>query len=710
MTRPLGSRSTPRLLPCEKRLALSASLATGWLLDAFEVQSLEQDSLSTQAEGEALLSSPLDQAESLAQSHDLTGAGQTIAVIDSGIAWDHVALGGGYGPGYRVVGGWDFAEDDANPYDDGPAGYHGTHVAGLLAGSSDDFRGIAPEADLVSLRVFDDDGAGELQWIESALQWVHDNQDTFESPITTVNLSAGAMLSDANRDAATSMLEDELQLLREDGILVFAAAGNFYGDSALEDALLYPASSDAVVPVTSIDAGGWLSDFAQRESGIISTFGETIVSSVPDHVFGWDGNVDDFATMNGTSMATPQVAAASVLIREAMIDQGLTPSADDVLNQLYQSAEIRTDSVSGIDYQVLDLSAAVSVGSEGSSGDPAFEGEATVITQYVGTADSDTATLDLRDGIRLTVGQETYTFDATATDLRIDLGSGADTLEILGSADAERLVLRPGHLPGQQASQLQTNTYELELSGLEHVTFVGGGGPDRATLYDSVGNDHLESRTGEATLSGTGFRFEVTQTPRTFVHATAGGSDTAFLYDSEADEVLAVRPQFTSLSGNDLFQLAYGFEQVNAYATAGGFDTAELRDSAGDDVMNITQVRASISSVGYQVSARGFDSVSANAISGGNDLVRIYSNSDESQASWHTTDSLTQWTGQDGQTRIARGFEQTLAFESFQEVDLQTQSAGQPASHWLPPADDEHKHAWLSEEASALRSVFESLA
>ena len=57
-------------------------------------------------------------------------------MIDSGIAWDHVALSGGLGTGYRVVGGWDFAENDADPYDDGPSGFHGTHVAGIIGSSN----------------------------------------------------------------------------------------------------------------------------------------------------------------------------------------------------------------------------------------------------------------------------------------------------------------------------------------------------------------------------------------------------------------------------------------------------------------------------------------------------------------------------------------------------------------------------------------------
>ena len=92
--------------------------------------------------------------------YGLLGYGQTVAVIDSGIAWDHASLGGGYGSSYRVVGGYDFAENDASPYDDGPAGSHGTHVAGIVGATTGPLgeTGVAPGVDLVSLRVFNDQG------------------------------------------------------------------------------------------------------------------------------------------------------------------------------------------------------------------------------------------------------------------------------------------------------------------------------------------------------------------------------------------------------------------------------------------------------------------------------------------------------------------------------------------------------------------------
>jgi hypothetical protein len=693
-----------RIELCEPRLALSASLASDLLLEALELQtaatiepqSNQLDPIEFESPTDADSPNLINQAAQLReQSGGLDGRGQTVAVIDSGVAWDHVALGAGFGPGYRVVGGWDFAENDANPYDDGPAGYHGTHVSGLLAGQTDGYAGVAPGAEIVALRVFDDSGAGQLQWIESALQWVHQNQDSFALPITTVNLSVGAALNDTNRGEAMGMLEDELQLLRDDNILVFAASGNlFASDSSGGTGVLYPASSPSVVPVGSLDPSGDLSNFAQRESGIFASRGESIASAVPDHVFGWDGKVDDFAQLDGTSMATPQVAAASMLVRQAMIDEGLEPTADEILTRMRETAVSQVDPITGATYHTIDLQAAVDETSQ--------LGGPTLLDRFDGSNGSEQVELDLRDGIQLRVGGLTYTLDPDASDspIVIDVGEGDDSLQILGSDQAERLVLHPGV---DATSSISSNNFRIELRGFENVAFTGGGGPDRASLFDSVGSDTLKSHPARATLSGVGFQFDVLQVPRVYVHGTAGGYDSAFLHDSSGDDSLAVRPQFTSLRSDDAFQLAYGFERVYAYATAGGFDDAILYDSEGDDTMSVSAGRSIITGPSYHVSTGGFESTEGRAIAGGNDLARIYSN--ETNSRWNITEDMTQWTGEDNAVRIARGFERTQAFEQYQPIELIPQSIASPLSPWF--IDDAKERA--AREADATRAVFDAL-
>ncbi len=738
----------PRIEPFEQRLALSASIAGDLLIEMLGSMSIGPDAmpdpfLKYEQEIVPQVQSSIDppivagnpdagvppnliqQAADLRVSRGLTGAGQTVAVIDSGVAWDHVALGGsasgrGFGPGYRVVGGWDFAENDADPYDDGPAGFHGTHIAGLLAADTNDYTGVAPEADVVALRVFDDSGAGQLKWIESALQWVHDNQNAFESPITTVNLSVGAALSDANRDAAMSMLEDELALLRQDNILVFAAAGNFFDGGDGNTDVLYPASSSSVIAIGSIDDDGSLSRFSQREPDVFATHGRSILGAVPDHVFGWDGKVDDFAGLDGTSMATPQIAGASMLVRQAMIDQGLTPTAEDVLARLRDSAIERVDPISGQAYRTIDLEAAVAgLNVESQLPDVAPEnGSTSPIDRFDGDNDGRQYEIDLRDGVTLRVGGVAYSLAASGVDVPIviDAYGGADSISILGGPDAERLI---AHALAGQTSELSTNALKIQLRGFEQISFTGGGGPDRATFFDSTGSDTLESSPGSATLKGTGFQFDAIGVPRIYVHGIHGGGDVAFLQDGAGDDSLSVRPGFTSLRSDESFQLAYGFEKVYAYASAGGFDVAEMIDSAGDDVLSISAGRSILTGPGYQVSASGFDSTTAQASGGGNDIARIYADQDGSN--WESTGDRVQWTGPDGAVRIARSFEtneafqvndaadRSAAFERFTPIDLLQLSLGrngESSSSLWSMADAKSR---LEAEADAARQVFAAL-
>lgn len=293
------------------------------------------------------------------QTYGFQGTGQTVAVIDSGIAWDHMALGEGWGPGYRVVGGWDFTGDnDAHPYDDGPFGSHGTHVAGIIGSDVAAHMGVAPDVDLVALRVFDDDGAGYLHWVEQSLDWVHENLHAFEHPITTVNLSLG---TSTNSEAAPTwaILEDELAQLEADGVFVAVAAGNAF-EQFQSEGLGYPASSQFVVPVMAADPSGDLSYFSQRHERAIAARGRWITSSVPDYVGNQNGRQDDFATYSGTSMATPYVAGASVLVREAMNFLGLADiDQDDIQTILMDSADPVYDAATDRIYRHLDLSAAL---------------------------------------------------------------------------------------------------------------------------------------------------------------------------------------------------------------------------------------------------------------------------------------------------------------------------------------------------------------
>ncbi|RIK74035.1 MAG: hypothetical protein DCC67_17090 [Planctomycetota bacterium] len=347
--------------------AAPAALAAATLLDADS----QPDFWIDPAAG-ASLDGPFKQVEqALAEAHrqtgwqyvrtnyGLIGRGQTVAVIDSGIAYDHLDLGGGFGADYRVVAGWDFSENDADPYDDGASGGHGTHVAGIIGNDSAVHRGVAPGVDLVSLRVFNDAGQGYFSWVEKALRWVYENRNSLTHPITAVNLSLGVSSWNSATAPKWASLEDEFAQLESAGVFIAVSAGNSFA-SYKQPGLSYPAASQYVVPVMATDDGGQLSSFSQRLDRAIAAPGRGITSTVPDYKGDRDGLGDDFASMSGTSMAAPYVAAASVLIREAMELVGNTGVTQDAIyDHMLATADTVFDSFTNLSFKRLNLQAAI---------------------------------------------------------------------------------------------------------------------------------------------------------------------------------------------------------------------------------------------------------------------------------------------------------------------------------------------------------------
>jgi serine protease AprX len=262
------------------------------------------------------------------KTKDVSGKGITVAVIDSGVA-DHPDLAG------RIVARVDLTGEGSS----GDPGGHGTNVAGLIAGngaaSKGQWTGVAPQANIASVRVIDASGHAKLSTILAGLQWVLRNRSTYH--IRIANLSfGGAALSGYQDDLLASAVE----MLSFSGLTVVVSAGN--DGQAGASSITTPATDPFVITVGADDTNGtagpkddsiakWSSRGPTAFDGIakpdlvapgrrivgLRAAGSTIDTLYPSRRVTAKGTVSaQYFTMSGTSMAAAIVSGAAALYLE----------------------------------------------------------------------------------------------------------------------------------------------------------------------------------------------------------------------------------------------------------------------------------------------------------------------------------------------------------------------------------------------------------
>ena len=586
----------------ESRIVMSAQAVASVLPDAdidstSDLDTVQPAAIVSSVNTQANDISPTTAAAQLAQQYGLDGTGQTIAVIDTGIAFDHVALGGGFGEGHRVVGGYDFAEDDANPYDDGPTGFHGTSVAGIIGSTDLQYMGLAPGADLVALRVFDDAGRNELEWVEQALQWVHDNQFNFENPITTVNLSLGTTPDESFQ----MILEDELAQLREDGIFISVAAGNHF-DEAASSQLAYPASSSSVVPVSSHTSTGEFSDFSQRAPHVLTAPGQSIVSTVPEHLF-FGTRTDPFVGSSGTSFSAPYVAGASALLRQANEIAGVENIDQDLIyEQLRSTADQVFDAVTNATYAHVNLQAAIE-----SILNPPQE-LSTAEQSPIGPQPNDQNLPSPETGA------------AAVENLRISLADGV--LNIEGSSVDDVVSLTVDDTSNTLTVLLNGRSSTFAVNNVNLINYSGNGGNDDLTVTLGESDDAVTIKQRKVEILNQLFQISASDVAHASID-NGTGSDTLRVQGSASDDSLEVTAESVSFS-NDTFEADAGhFEQINASA-GGGNDSVELHGTEGNDTFAEFNQTSWLRSDVHRVLTDGFESVRVDG-GGGSDQANLTS-------------------------------------------------------------------------------------
>lgn len=172
----------------------------------------------------------------------LTGKGITVAIIDTGIIM-HKDL---TYPSNRIVGFKDFLKNRQKPYDDNG---HGTHISGLIASngvsSKGKYKGIAPEANILSVKALDNEGNGKVSDILSSIQWVIQTRSIFNTKILNLSLGTAAQYSerfDPLVKAANKAIEN--------GLIVVTAVGN---NGPSQKSILSPSTSRHVISVGACD-------------------------------------------------------------------------------------------------------------------------------------------------------------------------------------------------------------------------------------------------------------------------------------------------------------------------------------------------------------------------------------------------------------------------------------------------------------------------
>lgn len=246
------------------------------------------------------------------------GEGVTVAVIDTGVYADHEDLGAD-----KV----DMSAYSVEPFNSkADNSGHGTHVAGIIAagaGNGKGGAGIAPEAKILAVPVFDSQGTYDSATLTRGINYVTNNGDIRAQ---VINMSLGGPLySNVEQNAIT--------YAHNSGITVCAAMGNDHSGC-----VKYPAGYDDVVSVAAMDESWQKSDF--------STFGEWADVGAPGtEIFStWNGHSEKniitdytyYASWDGTSMATPVVAGVCALYISA---KGGAADPDEVEAALKKSAK-----------------------------------------------------------------------------------------------------------------------------------------------------------------------------------------------------------------------------------------------------------------------------------------------------------------------------------------------------------------------------------
>jgi hypothetical protein len=254
----------------------------------------------------------------------IDGTGYSAVILDTGIDRNHPFFGAdanNNGISDRIVYSYDFANNDADASD---VNGHGSNVTSIVASSNSTYRGMAPGANIIHLKVFTDAGGGSFSYVERALQWCIANVNTYN--IASINMSLG---DSQNWNTAKTLygISDELASLAALNVITISAAGNSFSSFGSAQGVAYPAADPNSLAVGAVydrsfgsisyasgatahsTGADRVTPFSQRHNSLVDVF-------APGAPITGAGPTGGTVTQHGTSQAAPHVAGVAVLAQQ----------------------------------------------------------------------------------------------------------------------------------------------------------------------------------------------------------------------------------------------------------------------------------------------------------------------------------------------------------------------------------------------------------